>query len=95
MLILKAADSSAVYELSWGTRRKLQQDAAATVTPDTKLSVSKCQAHMGAPTPSWAALGLAFGGGSLTRYLGNLNRTLGPATEAFKPLAELRRSFTA
>ncbi len=49
---------------------------------------------MGAPTPSLAAVGLAFSGGSLTRYLGNLYRTLGPAVEAFKSAAELRRTFT-
>ena len=35
-----------------------------------KFSVSKCQAHMGAPTPSST-------GGSLTRYRGNLFMTLG------------------
>ncbi|BAS09350.1 hypothetical protein AHiyo4_27720 [Arthrobacter sp. Hiyo4] len=52
-----------------------------------KFSVSKCQAHMGAPTPSTI-------GGSLTRYLGNLYRTLGARGAPFKSAAELRRSFT-
>ena len=38
--------------LSLGNTEELHRDAAATVTPVLKLSVSKCQAHMGAPTPS-------------------------------------------
>ena len=39
-------------ELEFGNTEELHRDAAATVTPVLKLSVSKCQAHMGAPTPS-------------------------------------------
>ena len=50
---------------------------------------------MGAPTPSLAAGGRHIhSGGSLTRYLGNLYRTLGALPEAFKSATELRRTFT-
>jgi hypothetical protein len=37
-----------IDELSLGYTKELQQDAAATGTPEMKLSVCKCQAHMGA-----------------------------------------------
>ena len=57
--------------------------------------MSKCQAHMGAPTPSLAAGKRRIrSGGSLTRYLGNLYRTLEAGRGRLQVGAELRRCFT-
>ena len=71
-----------IDELSLGYTKELQQDAAATGTPRMKLSVCKCQAHMGAPTPSSPPLRGGSNGGSLTRYRGNLFTTVGRGRRA-------------